>query len=132
MKKKFTLILTGLFLVSIFLLFTVKKNKIATAEVDKQTSDVLKTSGAGQAMDMWSFERAYPYDKIPTAKFSEAFEQKRQAEQQRAISIDGEWENMGPKILEVEPCVWHFTQQMKTLCLPDLLVVDFGKLPHKE
>ena len=97
MKKKFTLILTGLFLVSIFLLFTVKKNKIATAEVDKQTSDVLKTSGAGQAMDMWSFERAYPYDKIPTAKFSEAFEQKRQAEQQRAISIDGEWENMGPK-----------------------------------
>ncbi len=97
MKKKFTLILTGLFLVSISLLFTVKQNNKSTAGVNKETSEVKKTSGAGQAMDMWSLERAYPYDKIPTSKFTEAFAQKRQSEQQRAVAIDGEWESMGPK-----------------------------------
>jgi len=97
MKKKFILILTGFFLISISLLLSVNQNNISTTEVNKQIPDVSLMSGAGQAMDMWSFERAYPYDKIPTSKFIEAFAQKRQAEQQRAISIDGEWENMGPK-----------------------------------
>ena len=97
MKKKFALILIGLFLVSIALIFTVKQNKKTTAVFAKQKTYVKNTSGAGQAMDMWSFERAYPYHKIPTSKFSEAFAQKRQTELQRGNVLDGEWENLGPK-----------------------------------
>ena len=97
MKKKFTLILTGLFLVSIALLFAVKQNNNITTEENPQSKDAKKTSGAGQAMDMWSLERAYPYDKIPASKFKEAFAQKRQAERQRSVVLEGEWESLGPK-----------------------------------
>ncbi len=46
---------------------------------------------------MWSFERAYPNDKIPLSKFIEAYQQKIEDELQRTISIDGEWESLGPK-----------------------------------
>ncbi len=97
MKKKIVFSLIGLFLLCLTLLFSENQNRYLSSKNNNLSGSVKNTSGAGQAMDMWSFERAYPNDKIPAAKFTEAFEQKRLSEANRAISVDGEWESMGPK-----------------------------------
>lgn len=56
-----------------------------------------RTSGAGSALEMWSYERAYPYEHIPVSNYLEAFETKLKNSTNRSISIEGEWENLGPK-----------------------------------
>ena len=51
------------------------------------------TSGAGEALDMWSFERSYPNDNIPVSKYAAAFAQQKT----RTSSVPGEWESLGPE-----------------------------------
>lgn len=55
------------------------------------------TSGAGESMDMWAFERAYPNDDIPVSRYALAFEEQKRLTAQRSYSVDGEWESMGPE-----------------------------------
>ena len=95
MKKNSINIAALLIGVVILSFFFLKKKESSIKNQDKNDKTI-KTSGAGQAMDMWSFERAYPYDKIPVSKYAAAFEQKRIAELQRSF-VEGEWESLGPK-----------------------------------
>ncbi|MEL6810719.1 MAG: T9SS type A sorting domain-containing protein [Bacteroidota bacterium] len=57
----------------------------------------IPTSGAVRSLQAWGFERSYPHDKIPTSKFMEAFQLKKQQQAQRSHSAVGEWESMGPE-----------------------------------
>lgn len=86
MKTKRLLWITGL-LSSIILLCIL---------INQKSQTKLK-SGAGLALDLWAFERAYPYNKIPESKYMEAFNFNKNITAQRAHRIPGEWESLGPK-----------------------------------
>ena len=52
-------------------------------------------SGAGQALDMWSFTRSYPTGEIPARAYRTAYRQLQNAAAPR--SEDADWQALGPK-----------------------------------
>jgi hypothetical protein len=94
MKNKVLLSIAGL----ICLVFTVavffKQGQNSLVKTNIEASEV-KTSGAGQSLDAWSFERAYPNSFVPTSKYLDAFSENKIISESRE-SVIGEWESLGP------------------------------------
>ncbi len=95
MKTKLLLTISCILSIALFLDLATTHNEVNNRKKESIAAEA-KTSGAGSSLDAWSFERAYPFDAVPTSKFMEAFEQDRIHKQQRS-SIVGEWESLGPK-----------------------------------
>lgn len=96
MKTRKLLLVSASF-VFLFLL-GVSIEKVETPlHIETPATETIKTSGAGNSLDMWSFERAYPFENIPVSKFQEAFEQNKRNMALRSNLIPGEWESLGPK-----------------------------------
>lgn len=95
MKSNKTLLLAGIIscgLITIIALLPFN-NEI---ERSADTGD-LKTSGAGQALDMWFAERAYPNENIPTQKYLDAYHLKKLAADEAKSQVRGSgWESLGP------------------------------------
>lgn len=68
-----------------------------SAEPSKKEKNTAKTSGAGKSLDIWAFERSYPNRNIPTSKYIEAFNHKKNMIAQKSNLISGEWESLGPE-----------------------------------
>ncbi len=54
-------------------------------------------SGALEALQQWSYERAYPFEKIPEEKFYKAFEAKQKLKKQTNIKFENNWKPIGPQ-----------------------------------
>ena len=94
MKKNSTRRVIGI-LVCLSLLIIVLLQNTSQETFDK--SSPLKTSGAGTALDMWSFERSYPGNEIFPEKYLSAFQEKTAFEAQRSNRLGDEWESLGPQ-----------------------------------
>jgi len=97
MKKRkllSTIVLTS-FLIAGAYFILLDVNSPQTKE-EKDTRSV-RTSGAGKSLDIWSFERSYPNNDIPTSRFLAAFEEKRLKEQNKSTRLPGQWESLGPE-----------------------------------
>lgn len=97
MKKSKQIVLTvsGAFL--LISLFYSSQKADSSINNEQQSEGDIKLSGAGKSLDMWSFERAYPYENVPVAKLISAFEDKKQRELNRSNTVPGEWESLGPE-----------------------------------
>jgi len=95
-KKKLLTSVVLLFCLSALLVFGISEVNKVELDISSEKKE-LKTSGAGKAMDMWSFERSYPGDQIPTSEYLAAFQEKIAMEENRSNSVPGEWESLGPE-----------------------------------
>jgi photosystem II stability/assembly factor-like uncharacterized protein len=95
MKTK-KLLYTSIFILGLSAIYLFNSE---TEEVDLSTLNNIekRTSGAGEALEMWSYERAYPFEHIPVSKYLEAFETKKEIASNRTIMIEDDWESLGPK-----------------------------------
>ncbi|MEM7085984.1 MAG: T9SS type A sorting domain-containing protein [Bacteroidota bacterium] len=78
-------------------LFYISEKADSSINNEQAKESTIRLSGAGKSLDMWSFERAYPYNDVPAAKLISAFEDKKQREQLRSNRVPGEWESLGPE-----------------------------------
>ncbi len=87
---------------AIFILFIVSSYFIYKSNKKDDPNQIyneykLKTSGAGEAMDAWAFERSYPEKKLSSKQYLKAYK----AEKKKTASVvrDGEdcWESLGPE-----------------------------------
>jgi len=92
-KKLLQLAILGISIVAVLFLIPNKEDSSLTNNEETEK----RTSGAGQALEMWSFERAYPYENVPASKYLEAFELNRIDQINRSSRLVGEWESLGPK-----------------------------------
>lgn len=58
-------------------------------------TEELKTSGAMEALQLWSAQRAYPNKNVPTDKFFAAFQEKKL--NTNKVQAEQEWKAIGPK-----------------------------------
>lgn len=89
----------------LFSFFTLGTLTLAFVIFQKGTADVneefnhykLTTSGAGEAMDAWAYERGYPDGKVPSDRFLQVFHNEKK--RKTASTRDGEdcWESIGPE-----------------------------------
>ena len=78
-----------------------------------------KQSGAAQALDQWSFFRAYPERIIPTTPLTVAFQQLKQETQLRG-NVDDNWEALGPKNIGGRTFAWLSIPTIPTSYMPAL------------
>ncbi|MCZ6593643.1 MAG: T9SS type A sorting domain-containing protein [Bacteroidetes bacterium] len=97
MKSNYFVKASLLIIVVALITVIVSENSFLNSVDLENEKEILRTSGAGESMDAWAYERAYPFDEIPVSKFVAAFEAKKQQEAQRSNSIVGEWESLGPE-----------------------------------
>ena len=90
----------GLLFICTYAIFYLIPKKYYSAP-QKNTAEQLgtKTSGAGKALDIWAYERAYPNDNIPAGKFAEAFKKINHDRQNTPHKVPGEWESLGPDFI---------------------------------
>nr|WP_321235985.1 T9SS type A sorting domain-containing protein [uncultured Psychroserpens sp.] len=65
--------------------------------LNEDNTEPFKVSGAAKSLDIWSQERAYPLNTIPTSKYLTAFSDKRNNSSRRSSQMVGEWESLGPQ-----------------------------------
>lgn len=66
------------------------------SEMQETGHESISTSGAGLALDQWSFERAYPNENIPISRYLAAFEEKKISEANSTRNFNTEWASLGP------------------------------------
>jgi photosystem II stability/assembly factor-like uncharacterized protein len=91
--KKVLQISALLIIISVLMALGIQK---VMKDKKQEREEMPKTSGAGHSMDVWAFERAYPFDKISTEKYLAAHRENTLQRQNRTRSLDEEWESMGP------------------------------------
>lgn len=64
---------------------------------NKENNEQIKVSGAAKSLDIWSLERTYPFDAIPTSKYLTAFSDKKNNLSRRSSQMSDEWESLGPQ-----------------------------------
>lgn len=89
-KKYFLLIFPILFFL-LTIVFIQSKN------FQNESKNSEKASGAGLAMDIWAYERAYPYSKIPSNNYKMAFDQFKNNQENKTINFNTVWESLGPQ-----------------------------------
>jgi len=94
-KKQTTIVTVGIFILFISILISQKETIFLENKSIKSKEN--KTSGAGKTLDIWSFERSYPSGRIPTSKFSEAFNQNKEMKATKSVNNDEEWQSLGPE-----------------------------------
>ncbi len=87
--------MNNVYLISLTLLFTSLFFSSCSSEGPSNQKRE-EQSGAGLSMDDWAFYRSYPGAKIPTDKFTRAFEAKKMAANARN-STQANWTPIGPK-----------------------------------
>lgn len=94
MKNKVLPSIVGLICIVFAVSLLFKQDNKSQIETKVEASKV-KTSGAGQSLDAWSFERAYPNNYVPTSKYLEAYNDNKIIFDSQE-SVLGEWESLGP------------------------------------
>lgn len=97
MKSNYFVKASLLIIVVALITVIVSENSFLEAIDLENEKELIRTSGAGESMDAWAYERAYPFDEIPVSKFVAAFEEKKVQEALRSNSIEGEWISLGPE-----------------------------------
>ncbi len=94
MNKKTARIILFAILSLIAIITTIKFSGIHKPKKSEQA----KTSGAYEALNLWTDQRAYPGKDIPSDKFFREFEKKALEKAiRKENSLDGEWKAIGPK-----------------------------------
>ncbi|MFT4986691.1 MAG: hypothetical protein ACI8U0_002337, partial [Flavobacteriales bacterium] len=85
--KKVLQISALLIIISVLMALGIQK---VMKDKKQEREEMPKTSGAGHSMDVWAFERAYPFDKISTEKYLAAHRENTLQRQNRTRSLDEE------------------------------------------
>ncbi len=93
--KKIISIALGAMVISVALI-TFFNVSTQTATVHETVAEDLQTSGAGIALQNWSFERSYPGTTVPISKYTDAYKAQKLMEANSARNLVGEWSSMGP------------------------------------
>jgi len=94
MKKSLFFVL-AVVLIIVGLTYTITPAKITAGDTYKSYKN--HTSGAGESMDMWFFERAYPTANLNMRSFNAAFFEKKEQSQNSSRALMSGWESLGPQ-----------------------------------